>query len=693
MPVGMNEQTFVSRLGDFTAVRAHRLGAAGTPTLLVAGMIEERQLDPVTGTYKRCDMRLNSASGKKLASGEMKRPEVPEGRDPRNASLVRDARNKAVARGLPYYFTCNMAEVVLFAVGDSPRDEDREEACYRLAPIQHSKDVEAYIDEIEEAWDSFLDDLEARLNSVVSRRPSVTTNDVMAVRNAVYGVADEAVNRVIGRLELDPTECDAVRSEAQSTFGFGIALNPAFRADFREDILQILRLGVFVVAQKLILYRVLYEAGPRRAEPFTLDPLQLPVTSTDPAAIRVAVEAITSHAISRSGDYETAFLPTPVADLVFMEPRGSEETAACRVGEVWNELEKTVSAASWTAISQNLVGFLYESIVEPQFRHELGQHYTPEDVVDVLTTFAVRSPADLVLDPASGGGSFLRSAYSRKKALGDTHEQALSETWGIEITAFAAELSTVSLATADTTEPAAYPRVLLRDFFTVVPGLQTELAIPGDPKALRVPSSFDAVVGNPPYISYRHQTNHSAVINALASSDLDLPRFTGKSDEYVWFIAHATRFLADGGRLAFVVSSAVLFADYGIPLIRFIGRHFRVVAVVDSLVERWFVEADTNTVLLLLEREKDSKKREAWDMRFVRLRRRLSSLVPQEEIVERREALEDLVELISTSPQGGHDPRLQVTIARQGVSAGLEFADSDSGDGCLSTDDDTEDSQ
>jgi len=691
VPIGMNEQTFVSRLGDFTAVRAHRMAAAGTPALIVAGMIEERQLDPMTGTYKRCDMRLNSASGKKLASGEMKRPEVPEGRDPRNESLVRDARNKAVARGLPYYFTCNMAEVVLFSVGNSPNEEDREEASYPLAPIRHSRDVNAYIGQIQQAWDAFLDDLEARLTSVIGRRPSVTTNDVMALRNAVYSVADEAVARVIRALESDPPARDAARAEAQSTFGFDVVLNPAFKAEFREDILQILRLGVFVVAQKLILYRVLFEAGPRRFAPFTLDPLQLPTGSTDPQAIRAAIEAITSHAISRSGDYETAFLPTPVAELVFMEPHGAEEVAACRVGEVWDELEKTVSSASWTAISQNLVGFLYESIVEPQFRHDLGQHYTPEDVVDVLTTFAVRRPDDLVLDPASGGGSFLRSAYARKRSLGDTHEQALAETWGVEITAFAAELSTISLATSDTNEPAAYPRVLLRDFFTVSPGLQTDLVIPGDIKALRVPDEFAAVIGNPPYVSYRHQTNQSAVVNALASSPLDLPRFTGKSDEYVWFLAHAARFLSDGGRLAFVVSSAVLFADYGVPLIRFLGRNFRVVAVVDSLVERWFVEADTNTVLLLLERERDATKREAWEMRFVRLRRRLSALLPQDGSVERREALEDLVALISSSPAGGVDPRLQVTTVVQGASAGLEFTSEASGDVLPDANDEDED--
>lgn len=99
----INEVTFVGRLGTTTGVRAAERRAVGLPVLIEAGEVEERQLDPATGRYRRCDIRLNGRGGRKLASGEMKRPEVPEGRDVENEALVRDARRKAVARGgLPY---------------------------------------------------------------------------------------------------------------------------------------------------------------------------------------------------------------------------------------------------------------------------------------------------------------------------------------------------------------------------------------------------------------------------------------------------------------------------------------------------------------------------------------------------------------------------------------------------------------
>jgi hypothetical protein len=387
------------------------------------------------------------------------------------------------------------------------------------------------------------------------------------------------------------------------------------------------------------------------------------------------LEQAFSLAIRRSEDYETAFLPQPFVDLVFSDPLGAPETRDCRVGEAWHRLLTTVKNVSWLSISQNIVGLLYEVIVEERFRHDLGQFYTPEDVVDVLSVFAIRNPGDLVLDPATGGGSFLRAAYRLKRDLGENHVSALGTIWGCEITAFAAELSTVTLATSDTHEPAAYPRMLLRDFFDLRPGLETELEIPGELGRLRVPAVFDAVIGNPPYISYRHLTNQDKIVNALATADksIAMPKFSGKSDAYLWFIVHATQFLKNGGRLSFVVSSAILFADYGIPLVRFIGHHYRIRAVVDSMVERWFAEADTNAVLLLLEREYDDEARIKNNVRFIRLRRPLAQLFPDPSSGERRGCIEELLTSMLGSESTDDDPRMQVNIVSQGEEGGLQI--------------------
>lgn len=672
----MNEVTFVAKLGAFTHARYQQAKGSGNLLLIAQGNIEEAQRDS-SGRVKRCDMRLATSGNRKLVSGEMKRPEVAEGRDPRNTALVEDARNKAVARGLPVYFTCNMATVVLWEVSLTPSNPDKEIGVYELAPVSKSSEVEAYLTDIEANWCSFLTEIERHLLALGSQRPPPTTVDVLRLQGAISKIASEVVGRAEAHLRGDPSALEQARTECSQAFGYPFALEPKFKAEFRHELEQVLRLAVFVVAQKLILYRVLAETGKRLSAPFTLDPVILPRSGTDPQAIKIMIDRAVAQAIKRSGDYETAFILTPNESILFFEPATKEEISECKVGEVWAELQDAIEAASWSAISHNLVGFLYESIVDSEYRHALGQHYTQENVVDLLTTFAIQSNTDTALDPACGGGSFLASTYTRKRMFGATHEESLADIWGCEITSFAAELATVTLATADTTAPSAYPRVLLKDFFEIRPGLTTALEIPGESGKLKIPKAFDAIVGNPPYISYRHQTNQEQVLKALATmpEHIHLPKLSGKSDEYVWFILHATQFLKDGGRLGFVVSSAILFADYGIPLIRFLAKHYCIRAVIDSMVERWFIDADTNTVLLLLERENDGNKRETNSIRFIRLRRPLAQIIPPPLSAERRDGLESLVELLLDSPQGGSDPRFTCVCAPQGTDGGIIFVD------------------
>lgn len=687
----MNEVTFVAKLGAFTAVRASAAKSSGTTVLIAQGNVEEAQRD-ASGSVKRCDMRLSSASGRKLVSGEMKRPELAEGRDPRNIRLVADARNKAVSRGLPLYFTCNMANVVVWEVSLHSGIPDRELGEFTLAPITRSSQVHAYLDDIEVQWSHVLDELERHLTAIAGGAPAPTNYDVLRLQSAIGGISEEALSRAERYLTGDPSALRAAREESAATFGFPFPLDPKFKSDFRQDLDQVLRLSAFVVAQKLILYRVLMETGRRLPQPFMLDDIDLPRATTDPGGVRGIIHRGVAQAITRSGDYETAFLPTPNEELLFIDPQTSEEIAECRVGTVWVALLDAISGASWSAISHNLIGFLYEAIVDPEYRHALGQHYTHENVVDFLATFAVRSKTDAVLDPAAGGGSFLRSAYGRKRELRATHRDALAEVWGCELSSFAAELSTVTLATADPAEPSAYPRVVVMDFFDLRPKLKTKLHVPDVAGPLRVPAHFDAVIGNPPYISYRHQTNQQAILRALSDlpDNITLPRLSGKSDEYAWFLIHATRFLREGGRLGFVVSSAILFSDYGVPLVRFLARHYKIRAVVDSMVERWFVDADTNTVLLLLEREAVQDQRVENDIRFVRFRRPLAQLLPAPLTADRRDRLETLVDVVLNAPVGDDDPRFTCVSTRQGDHGGIVFIEGDNHAPSLLDDDDDE---
>ncbi|MFY9608050.1 MAG: N-6 DNA methylase [Blastocatellia bacterium] len=268
-------------------------------------------------------------------------------------------------------------------------------------------------------------------------------------------------------------------------------------------------------------------------------------------------------------------------------------------------------------------------------RHRYGQHYTPHEVARLLAAFALRSSDDLVFDPSCGDGRLLEEAMRLKKQLfaqGSGPDPTSShELFGIERSAPAIEVARrtgACLASAD--------------FFDVEPGASsTRLTIPHEllttDYGLRtkiLPSGFDAIIGNPPYIRQevigaRDKRRIEACLarDRKASPTIFWPRWSGRSDIYVYFFAHSIRFLKSDGRLVFLTASSWLDAGYGAALREFILSNFRIIAVVESAAESFFTDASINTCITVLERKTDSRARDENSVRFVRFNRTLSEIL------------------------------------------------------------------
>lgn len=75
-------------------------------------------------------------------------------------------------------------------------------------------------------------------------------------------------------------------------------------------------------------------------------------------------------------------------------------------------------------ISEDVLKSLYQELVDPQTRHDLGEFYTPDWLADCVIRHVLKSnPEASVLDPACGSGSFLYFAirYKREK-LGNSKQ-------------------------------------------------------------------------------------------------------------------------------------------------------------------------------------------------------------------------------------------------------------------------------
>ena len=81
--------------------------------------------------------------------------------------------------------------------------------------------------------------------------------------------------------------------------------------------------------------------------------------------------------------------------------------------------------------------------------------------------------------------------------------------------------------------------------------------------------------------------------------------------------------------LGFVTSIGWLDTDYGFKLQEFFLRNFRIVAVIESQVEKWFEDARVTTAVTILQRELDEDERSNNLVRFIQLRKPLAEVLSQ----------------------------------------------------------------
>jgi adenine-specific DNA-methyltransferase len=204
----------------------------------------------------------------------------------------------------------------------------------------------------------------------------------------------------------------------------------------------------------------------------------------------------------------------------------------------------------------------------------LGAYYTPDSVAAILTKWALPSGRGCLLDPSFGGCSFLRAGV----ALG----QALSG----QVEVFGVDIDTEASVFADQLHAMGVPRshISLTDFF----GLSRE-ELMGELFA-------DAIVGNPPYIRHHWQTTEDRDLAKVRSASVGL-NLSARADLWCHFVGHSLSFLRTGGRLAFLLPIALLYADYAQPVLEFLATRFESVRLIE-LEDRLFPEAAEGTVVV-----------------------------------------------------------------------------------------------
>lgn len=588
-----------------------------------------------SGSNKRRDISLLDRSRRVIVTGEVKLPYKEDGGSPHNAKVVKDAHSKAVRANAPYFFTWNVNECVLWQTSkDAGSWKDQNYRAWQVANVHSPAQLEhpAVTNEIQSWLVLFLRDLADTLRgtSPIGRR-SPDERFIEALESSLRLPILLNLEELAGRYKKTQFKTDLdhwMRTEQ----GWTIFDDPA---GVRENLDNAAKFACYALVNKLVFYEALLKRYGAR-----LTKLTVPNHIDTGDDLRRHLEGFFADAKKVTDDYETVFGEDHkgVGNRV---PFYSDDAVPH-----WRALIDQIHVFDFSKLDYEVIGNVFERLISPEERHKFGQYYTRVEVVDLINSFALRNGDAKVMDPACGGGTFLVRAYARKRELNPIrkHGTLLSDIFGVDVSHFAAHLTTINLATRDLIDDENYPQIVRSDFFDVSPSktfirLPHHLAARGlgaiQHRDVDIPC-LDAVIGNPPYI--RQEDIPKAVdrkkprrgtkefYNAIAK-DAGAKQLSGRSDIHVYFWPHASQFLRDEGMLCFITSSQWLDAEYGFRLQAWILANFEIVAILESLDEPWFVGARVATAVTILRRQKDEAKRSANVVRFVQIRKPMKDLL------------------------------------------------------------------
>ncbi len=212
-------------------------------------------------------------------------------------------------------------------------------------------------------------------------------------------------------------------------------------------------------------------------------------------------------------------------------------------------------------------------------KKQLGAFYTHQGLTDVICEWAIRSANCRVFEPSFGGCGFLRSAHDRLVSFNSVAPAKQIFGCDIDPDAFS-HLASLFEGPVD-----------LRRFHE---GDFLEQKFLGSWK-----ENFDAVIGNPPYLPYRmiDPVKREPVLKLLKQNGLELDR---RASLWAYFVALSIMYIKSDGRMAWVLPSSFLHANYARDLRRYIASMFSEVRVFELQERQFLLEGTEEKTVVLL---------------------------------------------------------------------------------------------
>ena len=415
-----------------------------------------------TGSNKRSDLRFyqrkEKSRGKLLLMGEVKLPGTPLGRSAFDPALLQDSFNKATAENCRYFFTWNVEELALFdrSIWDAPTMHERQVGYWKLGLKLNSPLDVTRGDVKHKLFTDFLPRIFADINRIFQgdRKGEFAlapSDFYIAVLESHLAGPMGPVRELRDYLTLKSADDTAFDSRLRQWM---VAQQWNFDHkdpdSWQQAVDRAAHSMVYVLSNRILFYQSVRLRN-------DLPDLSIPKAANNAKLALRYLKGCFEKAVFATGDYEPIFFP----DEDENEWAATTALSGANSIDAWRKVIEAVERFQFKEIPTDILGGVFQKLISPEERHKFGQHYTDENIVDVINAFCVHKGDDVVLDPSCGSGGFLVRAYQRKFQLDHNlrHYEALEQLYGSDINPFPAHLATLNLAARNISNAENYPRI------------------------------------------------------------------------------------------------------------------------------------------------------------------------------------------------------------------------------------------
>jgi len=550
------------------------------------------------GISGRADIVVFDTNDDPVFVVEAKRPDNGGGRDidPYSPAVIRQGFRYAGDLGSPFFCTYNRDRLVIF------------DAFTEGVPLLERSTKSYTISDVEEFADTLLDEI-ARLHAGNAKWDALDTAFINRINSLHEYVSPRLQESLTDHLENDENFSE---SFAAWTAAQGVEYEEMGASDQQEVRREFAEQAAYLLVNKILFYKILENAPTYEddVDPLAVSPLRVQDDLED--YFKQLVETV---------DFEAIYEHDPIYSEIPLDP----------VDEKVREFIIELDQRDLTQFDSDVIGQIYEGVIPPERRREMGEYYTPPAITDLITRLTVTDASDTVLDPACGSGGFLVSAYHRIRDQllepSGSHDRILSQLSGVEINRFPAHLTAINLAIQDLSSYTDDVDIEINDFFNVARNQRFGRVIAGadgeewenEDELTEQIGGFDAVVANPPYIRQENIDDKDHVRDHLDSREIDAEYMSRRADIYAYFLTRGTEFLAEGGDLGFITSDRWMDSKYGEDVQQFILENYEIRAII-KFDRQVFDDALVDSSVLVLRRQSDVDEREDNAGKFIRVK-------------------------------------------------------------------------